>query len=281
MPFDLRVWWTGEDREQVSYFVENPTRKDRRLSGGERRARGRFYERVTAGIDPVDALYYAVGLNQGPIPSRQTLEEFQAYWSEGRLSQIASRWLKSTHHRPYSPSFREAIKPDAGKGARKFLQNKALVLAEGLFCDAFNPMLTPAERIRAQGSLLKLPCMNLKVRDKLPITVIPSNLKDIEAAAPALLNEALSHPKAAHAKLVVNLLQWMLAKANPEVYGDRLKVDHSGEINMVAVLADVQERRKQMMRAEVLETVDAPSSQRLEALEPVSSVAGPGKGWRL
>ncbi len=240
------------------YFVERKLRRKSKvaaLSTGERKARGRFYEKVTvAGMDPVSALYYALGLQHGPIPGARTREDFDRYWDEARLVEVSTKWLASSHHRPYNKLLYPdgpGIKP--GKKAVEYLQSKVVQIARGLFAEAFDPTAKAADRVRAQTALLKMPCMGLKQREKLPPIVFPSNLKEIEEAAPRLLNEALQYPKAAHSKLVVNTLQWMLAKANPEVYGEKVQVNHTDRIDMLGILETVRERRRviEAQRAEL------------------------------
>lgn len=252
------------------YFVAVKIRRKSKvsaLSTGERKARGRFYEKTTdVGMDPVAAIYYAIGLQHGPVPGLQTQESFDKYWDEARLVEISSRWLKSGHHRPYH----KLLRPDSeGSGARKFLRDKTLKIAQELFAEAFNPISKPQERIRAQTALLALPCMGLKHREKLPKIVFPDNLKAIEEAAPQLLNEALALPPA-QSKNVINTLKWFLAKANPEVYGERVQVNHAGEINMVSILETVREKRRviEAKRAEVVNPQtprDVPDAPQLPA----------------
>lgn len=256
---DLRTWWARPEREDVPYHTAAPdgipTEKQPQLSRGERKARGRFFESMTplhedslAPPDPVAAIWSALGLQHGPIPGAQTQGEFQAYWTESRLEEIATRWLKSPHHRALENKvkqhFKYAQQDKVPHRTRKFLSESSLKIATQLYNEAFNPTSTAAERIRAQTSLLKLPCMGLKERKAYAQMPFPADLKEFERQAPQLLNEALADPDINRAKHRTDLIKFFLAKANPDVYGDRMTVNHAGQIDMVAVVADVQARRR-------------------------------------
>lgn len=83
---DFRVVWSGEGRDPN--FVH-------RMTGGERRARRKYFARLAQKrhtADKAAAVAYALGLHYGPIPELQTEAEFTAYWTRERLTAIAKRW---------------------------------------------------------------------------------------------------------------------------------------------------------------------------------------------
>lgn len=198
--FDRRANWALEVRELNS--VDE-------LSGGERTARRKFWERLTNkrhASDPVGAVSYALGLERGPIPELQTEEEFREQWTPEKLARIAARWKVS----PLTPNYvREQM-----RNTRASLMADAQSDAEELSRLSRDKSLSP--RTRAQILTSKL-AMAFKVAGpELEGFAIPDLVPaNYDAIYQARLQVAAGMKDTARAALVCGLLGEWLADNKP------------------------------------------------------------------
>lgn len=103
-PFDRRRLWSREDRELVLWERPDGDTETPSLSKGERNARWRFADLVTGSpprpaVDPITAIRDALDLTCGHIAEYETREQFDDFWTQSRLTEIANRWRQSPFFR--------------------------------------------------------------------------------------------------------------------------------------------------------------------------------------
>lgn len=246
---DRRVFWAAEHRDDVSYDE---------LSKGEKRVRGKFWGLLHPGdgfdpVEPTVAVFRALGLDIGPIPELESRDEFNEYWSPRRLQAIADRWIGHPSTRPWAPF--------EGKGivrrSEEELTRNAMRVAQRLVEEAFDVENKASDRIKAQLALLKIAGVGRmkKAPTSAPIK-LPADFKENHAAiVPKLFEQCAQDPDVNRGRLRQDGLKWVLAKAMPEVYGDKLDINVQSTFNVVNVLADVKVRRakaEEKLRAKVL-----------------------------
>lgn len=149
--FDRRRLWASADRELVLWERPDGDDSTPSLSGGERAARRRFADLVTGGpktppVDPVTALRHALDLTGGNIPEYETREQFDAYWTDARLIEIANRWRESRFFRHLARAQVQAAHSKLGAAAE--------AAANTLVEIALNEKASTNARVKAAATIL-------------------------------------------------------------------------------------------------------------------------------
>lgn len=260
---DRRTFWAADYRDQVPY---------EKLSRGEKKVRHAFYHMTHPApgepiITPVQAVVKALRLELGPVPELQSKEEFAKYWTLERIQSIADRWTGHPSTRPFAHiEARNIVKSTESHVATEIMRVAAKLVEE-----AFDPENKATDRIKAQLGLLKIAGVGKsRPAPPGPPVTLPTNFRENHATiVPRLFEQCAQDPNVNRGRLRQEGLRWMLSKAMPEVYGDKMDINVQSTFNVVNVLANVK-RRRQLAEERMRRTLDPALNPEDDILSPLS-----------
>lgn len=225
---DRRAFWVSADRELVAY--EN-------LRKGERRARRTFWRLLQRGMKPVDALWEAAGLCDGPIPElHKTEDEFRAVWTESAIHEAAERWkLSRLTQRCAAAPVRTAVTK---------LEEAGPDFADTLIEIARNKQAKDSDRRAASRDGLLL--LGVKLQEPSAPEASPFLLTGNETTKELeilLLRVAQKEPDTNRARLMTETIHRLLEAKDPQKWGKKLTVESNGGAGLAAILLEMDARR--------------------------------------
>lgn len=254
---DRRRAWASPTRE----FVPGE-----QLSGGEQKARARFWKEINKGSTPMLAAAYALEIHCGPIPELETPEAFADYWSPARLEKIGMRWRDSKH----GATSRQRHQ---GRTAQTLIIEELPHLTEDLLDMARNPDVPWATRKNAINDLMeRLPAgVWVDQAPPQPAIKIPDITKENAPELERLLLLIPTQIKDGNvASMLCSQIKFLLAKCLPEKYGDKIDINMNHTVDLRTPLQKGEARAE----AFILERVAQRQKLADAARETATSTSG-------